>query len=221
MMYVNTNIVHARAQKGWWRAVTETVIKHKLEYDPARLGSSGGQSLRRWANKGYCDRPTGEHAAYWQMHMWNARATYIAKLYSSFAEIVFLDSDHARALKNDEIAGVFKAKLLLISASSNQTSKVYMTGPDRITNHDMMELTGTGLQSCSLVTLRRNGWGASVRSELEALINEIGRPLSDDSAAKFRLAIKRPLTLNVTVSDEYKQVKPGDFEHRTITRITR
>lgn len=221
MMYVNTNIVHARAQKGWWRAVTDTEIKHKLVFDPERLGISGSASLRRWANKGYCDRPTGEQAAYWQMHMWNARASYIAKLYSTFAEIVFFDMDRVRTLENDEPAANFKAKLLLIAASSDQASKVYMTGPDKITTHDIMQLVGTGLKSCSLVTLRRNGWGSSVRDELEALINELGRPLSDDGAAQFKQAIKEPLTLNVTVKDEYRETKTKYPTHQTITRISR
>jgi hypothetical protein len=221
-MYVNTNMVHARAQKGWWRAVSDTEIKHKLVYDPVRLGSSGGTSLRRWANKGYCDRPTGEQAAYWQMHMWTARADYIAKLYSTFAEIIFLNPERVKLLKNTETLMIYEAKLKLIAAARDRDdSRVYMTGPDGISQYDVFKLTGTGLRSSSMVTIRRNGWGCSVRDELEALIGEIGPPLSPEYAAQFKESIKSPLTLNVTVTDEYAEVKPRNFRHRTITRVSR
>lgn len=219
MMYINTELVHARPSKGWWGIANHAVVKLQLDYDPALLSKWGHKTLARWARAGMCDRPGGQQGAYWRMHMWNVGADYVAMEEHARCEFKFYNAALLKRLKEGDLLEIAEAKFKLISAASEDRATISLTHhqPHR---HDAMRLEDTNRKTAGAMVLQRRGWGAPVREQALALVHDMGHPLSGGRLEKFYDSMKRPLTMYVEVFDDYQTDAEGRFKsHGTNTRV--
>lgn len=218
-MYINTELAHARPNKGWWGIANTARLQFQLTYEPERLSKWGHKTLARWARAGMCDRPGGQQGAYWRMHMWNVGADYVAMEEHASCEFKFYNQAMLKRIRSGPIMEITEAKFALISAANDDKARIHIIHHDPH-SADMLRLEDVNRKSAGTLRIQRSGWGAPVHQQAVAFVNEIGHPLSGDRLERFYDSLGRHLTMKVEVFDDYQTDANGRFvSHGTSTRI--
>ena len=214
-MYINTNMMKCHTQSGWWRPVKNVKITGKLEYRPEFTTKNGAKTMMRWARRGFCDRPTGEYASFFRMHMWNVEASYIAMLVkpSGFAYLTvdFFNAALARRMFREESTETLKLKLGLLAASQDAKADTIRVSAVRKTyNSESYEVQRRRKLAGTLWVGHDNPWSrtyrygeaiADITKSTPVIIDHIGSPLSDRQLTRFEESIHSPLTMRFTIDD--------------------
>lgn len=212
MMYINTRIFGAHANKGWWSMVRNPEIRFDLEYDGGNLSRYGYKMLQYWGTRGFCFKPSGAMAAMWETLMYKHGADYIATFGSGSLTLRYLNPTTwaaAEAKLKD-----YDALLKLVRAADGNVNHWYQLYPSmEAPAYDLLKVAHTKRRTVAEVR-------GTIRSHemklIDKLVDTIGHPLGDRLPAylnDMRSAFSLPV-----VATQTDRPKGG---RRTITRINR
>jgi hypothetical protein len=188
-VYINTSQLKMHSQRGWWGISHNPEMKFDIIFGRDDYGRTGVETLKTWARKSKCNRPSGQYAAMWRTLMMLHGARYVAMDYGSTVYVEIMDPKLMNQIKFGPKLKDMQVKAKLVTAAFDGHGHDVIV--QDVKADKGFQVAGTPLNSEAVVRVCTNtGWGVGLNRQAHAtlfatFVSEFGPALTNDKLCDF------------------------------------